>query len=661
MSRPLDRQTLESMNRIQLQKLCKDNNIRANLKTEALVESLVDKLQLRTHPPPVSKPSRIPSLPSTTRSTAGTSSRTASGGSVTARDVEEDSGGRGSGQRPAIQARVTVPITPHTRRRRQQEYKVGTGRVKLTAGAEARGVAQSVSLPPAARRRSIKGVKATDVGPFEEEQLAAPVAGPSGSSHELPNGIVTETTPQMPPLVTEVRIDGLPEQIMQPFQEQLQTLQTELQRVSTESADVPALTAKLEQMTLEVQDLRSQMAAMSNKHINLETQMQMLRDTIGVLLPESVKRAGKARAVPITAMDHASPASPASESVIAEADSGAELPLAETLLGKHFRDSASSSTSGGSDVGSEEVINDKKKQDKGHQLVKSPKRYRPARKRVKVSTQRADPPLLEVPVTPPRRNIALESRGESSTPRRAHGAPTFTVFSGPEEPPETYMDNPASHAEFLDLPPAAFSTPIASSGRGPTTTTANANENVQQSDAFHFGFTNTVFRAVPATPTGPYGVGMPSFAYPEPPTSPTPGASTMPSGGYIERAGGRRERNDLFHPYGAPRRSRRSGSLPPPRTPHAGSSAEETAHAHMLSSPMQTDRVPERSQDAPTISSNIIGQGLGMATFPMSPDAPALPMRRTMYGTELDCDTRFGDFGVEGVATGFWTGAAPGF
>jgi hypothetical protein len=28
-----------------------------------------------------------------------------------------------------------------------------------------------------------------------------------------------------------------------------------------------------------------------------------------------------------------------------------------------------------------------------------------------------------------------------------------------------------------------------------------------------------------------------------------------------------------------------------------------------------------------------------------------------MYGTELEGDTRFGDFGVEGVAAGFWAGS----
>lgn len=38
--------------------------------------------------------------------------------------------------------------------------------------------------------------------------------------------------------------------------------------------------------------------------------------------------------------------------------------------------------------------------------------------------------------------------------------------------------------------------------------------------------------------------------------------------------------------------------------------------------------------------------------------AASLPPRATMYGTELDSDRRFGDFGVEGVASGFWTGTS---
>lgn len=35
-------------------------------------------------------------------------------------------------------------------------------------------------------------------------------------------------------------------------------------------------------------------------------------------------------------------------------------------------------------------------------------------------------------------------------------------------------------------------------------------------------------------------------------------------------------------------------------------------------------------------------------------DPPPI-QQRTMYGTELDDDTRFGEFGVEGIANEFWT------
>lgn len=58
-----------------------------------------------------------------------------------------------------------------------------------------------------------------------------------------------------------------------------------------------------------------------------------------------------------------------------------------------------------------------------------------------------------------------------------------------------------------------------------------------------------------------------------------------------------------------------------------------------------------------TVSSTEVGMQLGMSgTLPLPPDTPGAQMKRTMYGTELESDTRFGDFGVEGVASGFWAG-----
>ena len=58
-----------------------------------------------------------------------------------------------------------------------------------------------------------------------------------------------------------------------------------------------------------------------------------------------------------------------------------------------------------------------------------------------------------------------------------------------------------------------------------------------------------------------------------------------------------------------------------------------------------------------TVSSTEVGLQLGMSgTLPLPPETPGGQMKRTMYGTELESDTRFGDFGVEGVASGFWAG-----
>jgi len=66
----------------------------------------------------------------------------------------------------------------------------------------------------------------------------------------------------------------------------------------------------------------------------------------------------------------------------------------------------------------------------------------------------------------------------------------------------------------------------------------------------------------------------------------------------------------------------------------------------------------QQATDRRKVSGNDVGAGLGMSAMPSVSveESPEAPIRRTMYGTELEGDTRFGDFGVEGVATGFWTG-----
>lgn len=253
-------------------------------------------------------------------------------------------------------------------------------------------------------------------------------------------------------------------------------------------------------------------------------------------------------------------------------------------------------------------------------------------------------------------------------------ARAFAVFTGPEEPLDSYLDPPppTTHlSDLLELPPA--NTAIGRFGVNGTTATANAHENnAQPPGAFNFSFTTTAFHPLTSTPAGPYGDdGMPSFGYPEPPTSPTPAVPRSPTGGYVERAGGRRERNDIFDPRGRTRSiASRDDSRPPSRasTSQAGPSSEGTIDPSTLmsSAPLPTvieqDVDAELMHDAPAVSSTEVGQVFGLGQLPLPPETPAPPMRRTMYGTELEGDTRFGDFGVEGVAAaGFWVGAAPRF
>ena len=248
---------------------------------------------------------------------------------------------------------------------------------------------------------------------------------------------------------------------------------------------------------------------------------------------------------------------------------------------------------------------------------------------------------------------------------------------------DSYLDPPppTTHlSDLLDLPPA--NNPIGRFAINGTTATANAHENnAQPSDlnpinAFNFSFTTTAFHPMTSTPAGPYGGGdMPSFTYPDPPASPTPAVTSNPSGGYVERAGGRLERNDLFHPHGRPRSavSRQTSEAPSRASPsEPGPSSEGTVNPTSLLGSAALPTVTEQDVDAealaehaerPTaVSSSDIGHVFGLGELPLPPETPAPPMKRTMYGTELEGDTRFGDFGVEGVAAaGFWVGAAPRF
>ncbi|OSX67688.1 hypothetical protein POSPLADRAFT_1127893 [Postia placenta MAD-698-R-SB12] len=643
----LDRKTLENMKRVDLQKLCKDHGIKANLKSEALVDLLLDTMQPRTRPVPDTQARRSASIRVVSRSTIDSRPRGMSGSSVIIHDTDDE----------------------------EETAAEGVGRPTLAGGSGARAITRSLSVPKTPRGKVSRSIKPSEAPIQEEEEPTeaeglyfdldtaprvlildphkAAVAGPSGTQHDLglPQGSLFGGEGASSSRIPE-ESNHYTDAIMQPLKQQMQSLQAELQQLTLQVADIQTLKTQLSGLTSEVERLRSETSRIAQLEAEIETLKEAaFAGAISSSPRQSAKSAGKARAID----QHSSPPTIISPMEVDDQPSEPTVQggktanpstagLSQSLLGKRLRDSDDSPGTGAADAGK----TGEKELEQGV--------IRPTKKRAKLSPK----------VPGGLRSSSHESPPlEDTAPAPAPSRPAFTVFSGPEEQEllETYSDPPPNLSDYLDLPPAGFAPPVGNgNGHGPVTATANANENVQQATTtpFTFTFSHPMFPPVTSTPVGPYGETMPSFIYPEPPISPTPGATTSPIGGYIDR-GGRRERNDLFHPLGPPRRPRSAATQASRPQSSESPGAEGTVNPAALMRTPSLATVPELGAEPTPISSTEVGHGLGLTALPLPPDTPAAPMKRTMYGTELEADTRFGDFGVEGVATGFWTGRAPRF
>ena len=239
----------------------------------------------------------------------------------------------------------------------------------------------------------------------------------------------------------------------------------------------------------------------------------------------------------------------------------------------------------------------------------------------------------------PARPQDIQQTGASNSD---HGVPAFTIFTDSDEPSDYLDPPPTDHLPDLFPPHSPPSSSVALHETKLTTATANATENQPQN--FNFSF-------LPISSTPLNAMYMPSFPYPEPPQSPSPAGANLGTllGRHAE------ERTDIFKEFGFPSPTRLSsrsyGVLSGSHQEERGGFVNPAALTQQGSSGRQRE-----------VSSNEVAAGLGLTavrTLPTSEtgsgpeDHP--PMKRTMYGTELDGETRFGDFGVEGVATGFWT------
>jgi hypothetical protein len=280
--------------------------------------------------------------------------------------------------------------------------------------------------------------------------------------------------------------------------------------------------------------------------------------------------------------------------------------IAETTLGKRQRDSTGSNITGVVEEGQMDEYSDS-------ELAK--KVVRPTKKRPRTQTDGEDNARAGSSSRIP--SMQDDGQPESSNSR---AVPTFTVFRGSEEPSD-YIDPPPPTDHLPDFfqpesPSGSNSDGQRSRSVGVPTSSANAAEN--QPHGFNFAF-------LPISSTPNNGLYMSSFPYPEPPQSPSPAGPSLAS--YMSRQD---ERTDIFKSFGLP--------SPVRVTRNYGASTQEDRGGFVNPAAL-TQGSSGKQREASTSDATLA-------------DPP--PSKRTMYGTELEGDTRFGDFGLEGMATNYW-------
>jgi hypothetical protein len=279
---------------------------------------------------------------------------------------------------------------------------------------------------------------------------------------------------------------------------------------------------------------------------------------------------------------------------------------------------------------------------------------RQRRKRAKMEQSADD--TSDAPLAGPS-NTSLHGGSENGTSR--NGPPSETSDSRQQDTPVTVTgrssrDHVVGDVVFTDRDFDFFDNPT---HLHPVDSQLNPLQTEQTQHAFSFAFPGVAPPPATSTPAPTAPLPNPSSSpslsnipYPERPHSPSP--APVPHRAVVTRP----SQSEAYRPFGFPPESR---SLTGSSATH-GSAIDPASllrtppqSSHELLS-LDSDQVDGRRR----ASSNDIGAGLGMTSLPVrAEDTPAAIVRRTMYGTELEGDTRFGDFGVEGVAAGFWSGS----
>ncbi|KAF9240903.1 hypothetical protein BU15DRAFT_61221 [Melanogaster broomeanus] len=548
------REALEAMKRVDIQKLCKDYGVKANLKTEALIDLLLDASQpQRLRPNPVQPPQRPPSTTTRIPSLAGARLRGQSSSSVIIHGSDDEAEESSHQQPLQVQPeRPPFPQPPRTRKAKQTQYRLGVGRPIIAGGSGPRAVTKSASVSRTVKRaKSSRTIQPTEATITEEPE-------PEGNTDQCSSD-PKKSLPQ-PDALPKAGPSSRPIEIviaeaLAPVQQELDSHKTQLTDLTQKvSSMIESFEAKIRNLTSEIGSLRAQArnppADSHDSSLAALVQDHPVRIPIPPSTPKRVRSPYRPTfALPNTEKPGASELSSDSSipDILIPSDSqsnnnteqlgepGPLLPgFPHSTLGKRPRDSSGNST-GIFELGQEEKLTDEELESKFSYLFRTGRRP---------STSRFE---------------------------------RLPNFYGPTSPP---LLNP------------------------PATSSAN---NAENQNPFSFNF--LPLASTPAQAVYPLTMG--TFPYPEPPTSPSPAVNPdRPGSRHSDRLGG----------FGPPRSSSRGSG----RATSGGSQTrgEASGSGH---------------------------QWLSKALLPLLQNVP-------MYGTELEGDTRFGDFGVEGVASGFWAG-----
>ncbi|KAJ8084158.1 hypothetical protein PM082_002925 [Marasmius tenuissimus] len=621
------REQLEAMKRVDLQRICKDYGLRANLKTEALIDMILDTstpMRKTEPPPPPVQPTR---RSVSTRFSSRTTLPRTSSVIIHETDDDEDLGANTRGTELITEETTntteeeppqeTLPLQ-RTRKAKDTQRRLGVGRPIAAGGSGARAVTKSLSVSRSRRAKSSRNVIPVEEtiveeepeAPKEVEQVPQELTQPDEPSNALSPEVPATTTPTAGAEI-ERRINETLKPIFKQFEslkaeiEQYKTVQTKISQLQNQATELNECREKVALLTLEVAELRTKA---SNVEC-LQAEVRELKETVLQLSNQETRSSSEGDLAsgfrtPINTTSNAGPSRPP----VPGNDPLPHPGTAPVMLGKRHRDSTVSNITDVVEEGQEDNFS------AGELATKT---IRPNRKRA-------------------RTNEPVESRATSGPTEDSdeRHQPGFVVYNDREA-------QGSGGASFVDPPPPTTPLPrtyraYSPSGEaGPSRSPTSTSEPAAENHPFAFSFL-----PVPPTPH-PGSFAMHSFPFPEPPQSPTPGGNDP-----LRSASRSGEPQDIFQSFGLPSIGRPRNLL----TPAVRTSSTD---ARNFINPAALTDSEVRDQSAGGSGSDDLASTLEGTT--------GTTARRTMYGTELETDTRFGDFGVEGVATGFWTGGGARF